>query len=267
MDDNSFENKRLSRRELIRRAGLSGLTVAAAATLVSQSPIAYGASSQDDSPEGFLAYAYGQRTRAMTTGNTTLLDPLYDPSSSALLSFEKDRARFFNAGLLAIWDNSKLIDYVSTMTLANLKLSGSVAVVQIHEQISMRWIPRPMPESPERREARMRYPKSYEQIISVGPQGEITSSIGTSHDVTLQKSLTGWRIVKDAYEESLLYGVSPDLSPVVETRTGGPVTTDIPPAPALAGPAAPSTCIIFQPGAAVNYAMAHCGGGAYNPNF
>jgi len=54
---------------------------------------------QDETPEGFLAWAYAQRAHAAITGNTTLLTPLYDPASVALYTFEKSRATFFQMRL------------------------------------------------------------------------------------------------------------------------------------------------------------------------
>jgi len=88
--------QRLPRRELLRLAGLSGLAVATAGLVGPRPLIALADSTQDDTPEGFLAATYAKRAQAMTTGDTNLLDQIYDPTNAALLAFEKERARFFS---------------------------------------------------------------------------------------------------------------------------------------------------------------------------
>jgi hypothetical protein len=77
----------------MRVAGLGGLTVATASVAGGIPLAALAASAQDETPEGFLAYAYAQRAQAITTGNVSLLDALYDPANADLLSFEADRER------------------------------------------------------------------------------------------------------------------------------------------------------------------------------
>ena len=58
MSTDGLETRRLSRRELIRIAGLSGLTIATA-SLAQPSPLsALAAGARDETPEGFLAWAY-----------------------------------------------------------------------------------------------------------------------------------------------------------------------------------------------------------------
>jgi hypothetical protein len=86
MSNDQPNNHRLPRRELMR---IAGLTVAAAGVAGGVPLSALAASAQDETSEGFLAYAYAQRAQAMTTGNTDLLDALYDPASTAWLSFER----------------------------------------------------------------------------------------------------------------------------------------------------------------------------------
>lgn len=255
----------ISRRDLLRRAGLSGLTLATVGAF-GPTLTARAADAGADSPEGFLAYAYAQRARSMTTGDTSLLDALYDPASTALLSFEKSRAKFFNVGLLAIWDNSTLVNYSSTVALTSLQLEGSEATAKLYEKIIMEWVPSGVPDSPARQQVRQRYPEKFEQLIAVGTRGELTSTMGVRHDVTLTQGLSGWRLVKDAYGEPLMYGVSPDLPPGSGEGGGGPLQGEASPSPSVTT-ASPSTCILYSPSNAVNYALAHCAGGTYDPNY
>lgn len=268
MSENQADNKQLSRRDLLRRAGLAGLSVVTIGVADRVSVPLSVASAADGSPEGFLAYAYAQRARAMTTGDVRLLDGLYDPANDGLLSFERSRARFFFHGLLAIWDNATLLGYASTVSLTILTQSGTRVKAEIYETVSMEWIPTLPPETPARIEARKRYPQRFEPIIAIGPRGEVTSSFGAAHTVVLERSASGWRFVSDAYDESLLYAASPDLPPDQKVGGGGPTQVTTAPAPPNhSGGNIASGCITYEVGNAVNYAIAHCTKANYNTNF
>ena len=60
MEDDRVDTKRLSRRDLLRRAGLSSAGLIAAGAVGPLSAPAFASSAQNDSPEGFLAYALRQ---------------------------------------------------------------------------------------------------------------------------------------------------------------------------------------------------------------
>src|SRR5579875_1589962 len=93
------QRPKLTRRELLERAGLAGIAVVATATLPPIVARAAGASGDDGAIESFLAAAYSTRADAMTTGDTSKLANIYDPASSALLAFEQERAAYFHSGL------------------------------------------------------------------------------------------------------------------------------------------------------------------------
>jgi len=262
-----LELKRLTRRELMRRAGLGEIGLATAGVLTAvpvQLPSAYAG---DDSPEGFIARLYAQRTQAMSTGDVTVLDSLYSSSSNTLLSFEKERTKFFHSGLPALWNDSALLGYSSTVSLINLEIASIKASAELHETVTMQWIPRPVPETPERQELRKHYPEKFQNLVATGPRGEITTTFGTRHDVTLLRESGSWRLASDAYDESALFGASPDLSPVAKIGGGGPTHAHVRPAPRRASKLKDLSCSTYYPGNAVNYALAHCASGTYNANY
>jgi hypothetical protein len=262
---------RLPRRELIRIAGIGGLTVAAAGVAGGIPLSALAASAQDETPEGFLAYAYAQRAQAMTTGNTSLLDALYDPANTSLLGFEKSRVTFFHLGLAARWDGS-ILGYLSAISLLDLTIAGTEATARVYEALSVNWIPRPQPVPPGFEQLRQREPAKYQSLVPHGPRGEITSKVGIRHEVTLVKGNSGWRIAKDAYDgRHVLYGASPDLLPGswAEVRWGGPATgAAVKPARSAspaAGQAQPLNQCSYNYTAAATYAGNHCT--SYNGNY
>lgn len=197
MSNDETPPTRLSRRDLLRIAGVSGLTVATGsfATPLSQSVLAMSA--QDEAPEGFLAWAYAQRAQAMTAKDLKLLEAIYDPANADLVAFERERAAFMN-DLGSLWDG-QVLNYEATVSLIALELSGTKAAARIYETVRMQWIPTPGTVSLE--------------SLSQGSRGDITSVFGNRHEVKLVKGERGWRLAQDAYEEPHLYGASPDLAP------------------------------------------------------
>lgn len=224
-------NRHLPRRELIRLAGVGGLAVAAAGVAGARPLAALAASVHDATPDGFLAAAYGQRARAMAMGDTSLLDQLYDPSSSSLRAFEKERARFFHTGLgAASWWDGTILDYSATAALIGLQQSGSTATARLYEVTTIAWVPnpRPAPAAAALQRSQQRAPITTPR----GPRGEITSQMGRHHEVTLVQGAGGWRLAKDAYDEFDLGFTSPDLVPgswAEIPRDGGPTGIVAPP--------------------------------------
>jgi hypothetical protein len=270
MSDDGMHQRPLSRRELIRIAGLGGLAATGASLIgpLARPLAASAASLQDDTPEGFLAAAYAQRAQAMSTGDTALLDALYDPSSATLLAFEKERARFYHTGLGPKWAGSQMLDYTTSAKLLDLTLSGGTATARIYARTTFQWIARPVSISAEAQAAHQRQPERY-RLVPMGPRGEITSSVGTRHEITLIKGATGWRLAKDAFDERPIYLASPDLVPGswAEIQRGGPEPGSIP-APAAADVASDpqlSMMATYNPSLAVQSAQSNCG--VYNYQF
>ncbi|MGH2442439.1 MAG: amidase domain-containing protein [Chloroflexota bacterium] len=231
----------------------------ASASALSLAPLrARPASASDDSPEGFIAYAYAQRSQAMTTGETTLLDPLYDPASTDLLRFEKNRAQFMHGGLVASWSNSILLGYTSHVSLSDLQLTRSECTANLYEVTNISWIsrlPGPVGLTQQDLERRRAEPSRFQRVGPLGARGEISSVIGTQHQVRLAKG-TGWRLVADAYDDGL-YASSPDLPPNSKIGGPGPSSSDIGPATVSMAPSSPYGSCAYDWSAAVSYAHAH----------
>lgn len=251
--------RRLPRRELLRIAGVGGLAVAAASVASPFALSALAAGGDDETPEGFLAWAYAQRAQAMTTGNVTILEPIYDPASSTLLAFEKNRASYFYAGLGPAWGGS-ILAYTSSVSLLSLEVSAAVASARLYESIRFSWIPRvfEVPEQIDQRDPTRFVPTPR------GPHGEITSVIGTRHEVTVVRESTGWRLVKDAYDEADLGFISPDLLPgswavgYSGTLAGGVTIVGAAPGSTAPGRTNPLTTYQWNWPNAVAYAGQHC---------
>jgi len=250
--------QRLPRRELLRLAGLSGLAVATAGLVGPRPLIALADSTQDDTPEGFLAATYAKRAQAMTTGDTNLLDQIYDPTNAALLAFEKERARFFFAGLGARWRGT-ILGYTATVSLLDLQVAGTTATAHLYETVGVTWIPQPDDVPPAIARRRQGNPAKYVSYVPRGPRGEITSGLGTRHAITVVKGTGGWRLLKDAYEEPDLGQISPDLVSGMwaAVQWGGPKGLATPSA-APNGAIQPLTQYSYNYTAAKNYALGHC---------
>lgn len=215
MSDDGLHQRHLSRRELLRIAGLGGLAAAGvgiAGPLVLPSGVA-ATSLQDDTPEGFLAAAYTQRVQTINTGAVDALDAFYDPASTTLRAAEKERSKLFRNNLSPRWQNSPILSFGSTVQLLDLAVSGSTATARLNEITSVVWIPRPMVLSPEAQAGRQKNPAAYQPTSPRGPRGELTTRFATKHEVTLVKGGTGWRLAKDNYDERHLFGASPDFVP------------------------------------------------------
>jgi Putative amidase domain len=161
-------------------------------------------------PDGFIALAFARRAQAMTTGKLALLDTLYDSANPQLRAFEHERAAFM-AELGARWNGGKLLGYSADATLIDLRRSGATATARVYERVRLRWIPQPLKLSREAVALRRRYPQKFCSTTPCSPCGAIWSVFGNRHEIGLEWHASGWRIVRDAYEEPDLYGASPDL--------------------------------------------------------
>lgn len=270
MNNEAANSNRLSRRELIRLAGLAGMAVAAN-RLANTFPgtLSSVASAQDETPEGFLAWAYAQRALAMTTNNPKLLQAIYDPANSQLLAFENDRVGFTH-DLGSRWQG-KLLSYDSSVSLVELSVSGSLAKMRIYETLRLLWIPKPRSVSPAGKLLRQQYPEKFVSTTPRGLQGEIASGFGIRHEIVLEKQTSGWRLVQDSYEEPDLFGRSPDLKPGAWSAEwfGLPSHRDIIVGSPLAASQAPDiiscTTYNYDYNAARTYALNHCT--SYNSDY
>lgn len=239
MSQDNQGRRQLTRRELVRLAGVSGLAVAGASVATAISPrwLTSVAAAPEDSPEGFLASGFAQRARSMSSGDVGPLDGLYDSASNVLKSFEKDRAQFFRSGLGARWRNSTMLGYSTSVQLLGLTVSGSTANVRLRELVQFDWIPNVPALPAAAQQARQRDPQGYEPVLPRGARGEITSGFATRHELTLIKGAGGWRIAADAYDEFDLFGESPDLTAGswADVQMGsGPTGTNAPAQPETA---------------------------------
>lgn len=216
--------RQVSRRELLRVAGLGGISAAALGLAGGMAhPRLVGAAADDSLPEGFLANAFAVRARAMSAGDGAGLDALYDAASGTLLKYEKERASFFKRGLGANWAGSAILDFSSKLELIALTVAGDTATARLYEATTFQWIPRPLPIPMAAQDERKRDPARF-RPVETGARGEVTSAFGNRHEVTLVKGPGGWRIAKDAYDQKGLYLASPDLAPGswAEDQVGGP---------------------------------------------
>ena len=95
----------------------------------------------------------------------------------------------------------------------------------------------------------------YMPTLPQWPRGEITSLLGNRHEVTIEKGMGGWRVIRDAYEEASLYGASPDGS------------LQIPPPPQSTSDStlSPMTITSYNRSGAVSYATSRCT--SYNSSY
>lgn len=133
----------ITRRRLVRLAGLAGFG-AAAATVGNPRPTGVLA---DATPEAFLADAYRRRIQAMNTGDATVLAGLYDSANPVLTSFEKERARFFHGGLGQRWDGVPL-QFDSSVSLISIDATASEVRARIYEWIRVEWVQNVHPIDP-----------------------------------------------------------------------------------------------------------------------
>lgn len=186
---------RISRRRLIKMAGIGGM-----AAVASAGGSATATNGQLDGAEAFLAWAYQQRAHAVTTGNPAVLNQIYDTANGVLLASERERPRLIRSSKI-IWPGEVLWN-ASTIEIVALEVSGSSAHARLIERFETRW--RPEPPAPHPRGAlRMAAPLGIDRA---------TSSIAhIKHEVDLVRSGSGWRIGQDQHDEFYLHGKSPDL--------------------------------------------------------
>lgn len=271
MSNENSSDSRLARRKFIQSIGVGGIVAATGGRIILSSTSALAAqSTSDDSPEAFLANFYTQRAGALNSNNPQSLSAFYDTSSSSLLAFEQDRTSYMY-DLGSRW-KGKLLGYNTVVSLVSVSINNSVATVRLYETTSLQWIPQPRTVSSADAAQRKQDPEKF-AASPTGSKGEITSAFGTPHELVLEKQQGGWRVVKDAYEEPDLHGVSPDLVPgswpaVWSGRpSNATLSTGVPNASVDLGGAAPAACTnrTYNYTAAVSYAAARWN--AYNSSY
>jgi hypothetical protein len=170
----------------------------------------------------FLIDAYATRSRAATTGDASLLDPLYDTANPALLAFEKDRARFMARGIGARWGGT-IEQHASAVSVLDVAPASDGVRARIVDRVTSTWQPNGAAASTRPAALTARQPAKY----AAPPLREINSLAGIRHEVTLSRSSGGWRIQRDEHDEWFLYGRSPDLRPGAWAATQYGVRHDI----------------------------------------
>jgi hypothetical protein len=211
----------------------------------------------------------------MTTKDVKVLEVIYDTANPQLLAFEKERATFF-ADLGSRWDG-QVFGYNAGVSLIDLKMDGFTATARIYETIHLQWVPKPTELPASLLSERQQNPEAYAPTVPRGSHGEIVSGMGVRHEVTLEKGNSGWRLVKDAFEEPTLFGASPDLEPgswaavwlgilpnTALTVGNIPVANDNT-SDTMVDPFAPDIILAASRTNAVNYAKAVCR--SYNSSY
>lgn len=188
---------RISRRQLIRAAGLGSLAVAGTTLEGAFAPVA---ARGDDSPASFLATHFAERAKAALTGDTSYVDRNEDPTNATLGQFDRERAAYIAHGKLF---TGRLLDHSSTISIVDLSVSGNTASARLRERFETAWVP---PSATIRTAAGSR-------PAPRGPRGEMRSVAEIKHEVDLERSASGWRVTRDAHDEFDIYGRSPDLRP------------------------------------------------------
>jgi hypothetical protein len=253
----------LSRRELLKAAGITGAALAALNSTARPSVAV-----DVDTPAGFLEWAYAQRSRAATTGDVSLLERVYDSGNPQLLSYERDRARFLRPQRGSVQFSGEVLEHESTVLLVDLTSSGSTASARLFERFDTNWRPGAPPEQ---------IPGATRLAPRLGRRGEMKSSVAIKHEVVLGRSAQGWRIQRDEHDEFYFYGQSPDLTyggwaaERFGRRQDMPArgSTSLPPSPAgTKGPglARPRTGHLYYSAAeAVQYAQTY--GNSFNASY
>jgi hypothetical protein len=124
-------SRRIPRRELLQLAGAGGLAVVLAGVLhVVPSSVLAATDTTDESPEAFLARAYAERARAMTSGDRHGVDALYG-GNARLLAHEQDRVAFmYDAG--PRW-NGTIVSYEASVQVIELQANAATATGRVYE--------------------------------------------------------------------------------------------------------------------------------------
>jgi hypothetical protein len=251
---------RLTRRELVRLAGLTGAAAASSSIVSALGRPAVARSG----PEVFLAEAYALRAQIATSADLPALERIYDRSSSAL-RFERDRAQYMARGLSTRWDGA-VLGHRSTITMGALEVNGSQAHARLSERLESFWVPNLRPMSGDALRLRHDNPQKY-GVTPIGPRGEVASMALIPHEVWLTQAGGEWRIEKDAHDEFFLYDRSPDLEPgswaaIIHGRPRT-VSSRVAPAGKVPGLARPNATVYnYSPAAARAYAQGY----AINPH-
>ena len=205
---------RVSRRDVMRLAGLGAVAAAGAGLLPRLPGGSMAAAAGDDRPEAFLAFAYNERSRAATTGDHAILNGIYDGANGSMIRFERERASYLARGIGAAWAGT-FLEHSSTVALSALTTSatGTEATAKLVETFSSRWVPTAQAPDADTKALMAAYPDKYRDTTPRGAKGDITSVAIIPHEVQLLRGSTGWRIARDQHDEFFLAGRSPDLVP------------------------------------------------------
>lgn len=186
----------MTRRELIKAAGIAGVALGSPGVIVAASD-----RPSDDGPGAFLTWAYQQRAQAVTAGRAAQLDRIYDPANVALNAYERDRAGFLRTSKIR-WPGEMLWNASSVYLLA-LESTASTARARLYERFETRWRPAEGPMPHPAGELRL--------APRLGPDRATSSIAVIKHEVELSRGASGWRIARDQHDEFDLFGRSPDL--------------------------------------------------------
>lgn len=207
MCNGSLRDRSLSHRELFYFTTLACVLILIPGLALASPPLAQATALRDEeTPEAFMERVYAQRATAMTLGDPTLLDGLYDPANPELLKYEKDRIAYFQDGFWASL-RGKVLAYQSSVRIEEVTRSDSTVKARVYETLLYAHVPRAKELPPWAEEVRQQGPREYAPGAGRGPHGEVISGMGTPHEVTLVKNGGGWRISKDFYWDD--FGLSP----------------------------------------------------------
>jgi hypothetical protein len=222
MSNDEKRDRSLSRRDLLKRAGLAGLAASTGGLVESLPRGSLSVALADDTVEGAIATIYGARAQGMSAGNASFISQYYDPANPALLTFERNRVAYFHNQLGQVW-NVAITDYASSVSLQSLTLEGDTAHASLYETTTVTWIPLggPVQLTQAARNLRTQFPDKFP--VPTRPAGNRhTSYLGMPHDITLLRGTKGWYIASDAYNERFPLGASPDYlgQPLSAAQTG-----------------------------------------------
>ncbi|MHB0868300.1 MAG: hypothetical protein ACYC66_00415 [Chloroflexota bacterium] len=141
MNAGSLLDRPLSRHQLTRVVGFPFLLMLLFSVALAPVPsVLSGELREEESPEAFLARAYSHRVRAMTFGDPTLLDALYDTANPELLEYEKDRVAYFQNDIGGT-NPGKVLTFHSAIRLLEVAGSGSIFKARLYETLSIAWLP------------------------------------------------------------------------------------------------------------------------------
>ncbi len=219
----------------------------------------------------FLTGYFAVRALASTTGDVTALDARIDTANGQILSFERERVRFLANGLGAVWDGV-ILGHNSILALREVFQDGVTARARLEETIRTAWVQNVHPVSPALASFIRQHPTKFAPPARRGARGQIASSGTVRHELVLTKHASGWRVLRDEYEQDMNFGRSPDVRPGAWASiwygkdSGGPkaLPGKGPGVASIAPQERPSPSPDYSPAGAIWHAHTYWGGGAGN---